>query len=329
VSPTPLFLGGIALVAVGVLVRRLFAPGRGASSRSVGAVLVAHYDVDAAPAFPRRRPPSRVYAAGFALVLLAVLTSTGSAIRFPASEPSAESPFGALRGDLRQLVGELRARIDVLTNRLEQLTSDDLLRRAPPGSPWPAGLDARASIDIAPVPQASAGESSRLPEASRRSNAGSAGLRNSLAPKSITTTSSAMTSRVPLSSPALVRSESVLARAVDAGSSDGLVTGEVRPASALLVTRAPLPERRATGAFVSETSPKHDKGARTGHSGDRLEKLTKVERVERPERPSRIVKTEKPERLERIDRAQKPERLSKVDRVERPSKPEKPARPGR
>jgi hypothetical protein len=138
-------------------------------------------------------------------------------------------------------------------------------------------------------------------------------------------TSPAVNSRAS-SSPALARSESARARAFDAGSSDGFAAAEARPASALVVTRAPLPAQRATGALVSETPPKHDKGERTGHSSDKLEKLTRAERIERP---SKIERTEKPERLERIDRVEKPERLAKVDKVERPNKPEKPARPGR
>jgi hypothetical protein len=335
VKPALLFVAGLALVSLGLFVRRLSRWGWGRRARSVGAVLVEHYDIDAVSA-PRRRGVAWTHAPGLALVVLMVLTSAGASIRDQTERSRVPGSFDDVRTDVRALLNELRARIASLTHRLEQLNASDArtpatLHASSPGAAAFAGGNGILAGEVAPSPSqpASAPHSLRLPDASRRSVAGSPPPRGGGVPR--LTSPASVTSATPASpvTPAVARPERSQLPASEAGRSEGLVAAEIRPVSALLVRPV---EPRETAPTTTEARPRRDGKEPSDRAGEKVERLVKVERVERPERPARIEKVEKvekPERPERVDRVEKPERPARIEKVERVDRPEKPARPGR
>jgi hypothetical protein len=333
-----LFVAGLALVTIGMLVRRLVMSTAARRARSVGAVLVEHYEIDVVPA-PRPRRASWTHVAGFALIVMVVLTSAGAATRDPMERSRAGSSLDSLRSDAQAFLSELRARIAFLMKRLEQLTAHDARTPAPSRATSQktmadiAATRVTAASDVAPSPSpaVSAVTSPRLPDASRRFGAGSTGARSQAVPRPTGPASVTLTSQGSPVASSLARSEGSQIRPSEGSRSEGLVAAEIRPVSAVVV-RPVLAESRETAPPTTETASRREKTEPSARSGEKIDKLVKLERVERPERPSRIEKiekVEKPERLERIDRVEKTERPARIEKVERPSRPEKPVRPGR
>jgi hypothetical protein len=364
VSSLALFLEGAGLLIAGLLIRSFFSGSLGrhrSHVQSVSDLLIAHYDIGALGASARRRRPSPVYAAGFALLFTALLTFGASSIHFPGARPLQGPPLDEVTAELEAILTGLRARIATLSVRLEQLTANEVSPNGGSGAvqrtqpkPRPASAQAPALLqtlsdarDSVPEPPPRVMYRAPVEEARVFS------MRHSSAPRppipataTITSKASAATEVSRPESP-LVRAADVVGlssdrfpssadsrqdppAAVDRSGNTGTDTDQIGPAHHVDGGQGGAfgdGDQRGAGAIGKLVPPSHEKDEGAGRkSTDKPTPSGQIDKVAKIDRSDAEGKVERSQRVDKTGRPEKVEKIEKIEKVEKIEKIERPAK---